>query len=66
MSPRDRESTQYARLISARRARRRHVGYQTLINEVLAQHVRTDVAWTRGKPQLHRSEIAHSYGVYGE
>jgi uncharacterized protein (DUF4415 family) len=25
-------------------ARRRHVGYQTLINEVLAQHVRRDVA----------------------
>ncbi len=25
-------------------ARRRKVGYQTLINEVLAQHVRTDVA----------------------
>jgi uncharacterized protein (DUF4415 family) len=27
-----------------REARRRHVGYQTLINEVLAQHVRKDVA----------------------
>jgi uncharacterized protein (DUF4415 family) len=25
-------------------ARRRRVGYQTLINEVLAQHVRTEVA----------------------
>jgi uncharacterized protein (DUF4415 family) len=25
-------------------ARRRRVGYQTLINEVLAQHVRKDVA----------------------
>lgn len=25
-------------------ARRRHVGYQTLMNEVLAQHVRKDVA----------------------
>ncbi|MGE5815057.1 MAG: BrnA antitoxin family protein [Acidobacteriota bacterium] len=25
-------------------ARRRHVGYQTLINEVLANHVRKDVA----------------------
>jgi uncharacterized protein (DUF4415 family) len=25
-------------------ARRRKVGYQTLINEVLAQHVKTDVA----------------------
>lgn len=25
-------------------ARRRHVGYQTLINEVLAEHVRKDVA----------------------
>lgn len=27
-----------------REARRRRVGYQTLINEVLAQHVRKDVA----------------------
>ena len=27
-----------------REARRRHVGYQTLINEVLAEHVRKDVA----------------------
>ena len=27
-----------------REAQRRHVGYQTLINEVLAQHVRKDVA----------------------
>ena len=25
-------------------ARRRHVGYQTLINEVLAEHIRKDVA----------------------
>jgi uncharacterized protein (DUF4415 family) len=25
-------------------ARRRHVGYQTLINEVLAQHARKEVA----------------------
>ena len=25
-------------------ARRRRVGYQTLINEVLAEHIRTDVA----------------------
>ncbi|MBI2222175.1 MAG: BrnA antitoxin family protein [Acidobacteria bacterium] len=25
-------------------ARRRHVGYQTLINEVLAQHIGKDVA----------------------
>jgi uncharacterized protein (DUF4415 family) len=25
-------------------ARRRHVGYQTLINEVLAEHIRRDVA----------------------
>jgi uncharacterized protein (DUF4415 family) len=25
-------------------ARRRHVGYQTLINEVLAEHIRGDVA----------------------
>jgi uncharacterized protein (DUF4415 family) len=27
-----------------REARRRHVGYQTLINEVLAEHIRKDVA----------------------
>jgi len=26
-------------------ARRRRVGYQTLINEILAQHVRKDVAY---------------------
>jgi uncharacterized protein (DUF4415 family) len=25
-------------------ARRRHIGYQTLINEVLAEHTRKDVA----------------------
>jgi uncharacterized protein (DUF4415 family) len=25
-------------------ARRRHVGYQTLINEALAEHIRKDVA----------------------
>jgi uncharacterized protein (DUF4415 family) len=28
-------------------AKRRGVGYQTLINEVLARHVRKDVAWRR-------------------
>ena len=28
----------------SKEARRRRVGYQTLINEVLARHIRTDVA----------------------